>query len=154
MKKLTDEYRHKKILHLFSNSEKVGDCFEWTLYLDTNGYGSTNIGKKNINTHRAMFWCFYGFSPDKFVVCHKCDNRKCINPYHLFLGTQKTNILDCVEKGRHKNQNTRKIFCKNGHDLSSDEHLRIDSTGFRRCKTCQKEYQTKWKENNNVKRNN
>jgi hypothetical protein len=76
-------------------NKKTG-CWEIQGYLDKDGYGEVS-GKR---AHRAAYELFIGEIPPKINVCHKCDNPKCCNPDHLFLGTQKENIKDMMLKGR------------------------------------------------------
>lgn len=78
-------------------------CMEWQGYL-LNGYGTMSItvdGKrKMIRTHRYAWERVHGKIPDGLCVCHKCDNPKCVNIDHLFLGTKQDNNRDKAEKGR------------------------------------------------------
>lgn len=53
-----------------------------------------------MSTSRFMWEECFGEIPERMVVCHRCDNTKCINPEHLFLGTQHDNVMDAVKKGR------------------------------------------------------
>jgi hypothetical protein len=85
-----------KNIHFWSLIEKTNYCWIWRGYRNKGGYGSNGI----ILTHRKMWKITYGEIPPKMFVLHRCDNRSCVNPKHLFLGTQVDNMKDMVEKGR------------------------------------------------------
>lgn len=74
-------------------------CWEWIGHIDRRGYGFSWIGGKSWLAHRLSYFAFSG-DPFGLAVCHKCDNRKCCNPDHLFAGSQKDNMLDMRAKGR------------------------------------------------------
>lgn len=79
------------------------NCWEWTGSLNPNGYGQFTWRTGNKRSHlasRVSYTLTHGEIPPGLFVCHKCDNPKCCNPHHLFLGTAKDNMQDCARKGR------------------------------------------------------
>lgn len=77
-------------------------CWIWLKGNYANGYGGIGINKKTILAHRASWMVFRGEIPQGMMVLHHCDNRLCINPDHLFLGTHIDNMNDRDKKGRNK----------------------------------------------------
>lgn len=81
------------------------DCWEWNLHLTDDGYGRCHFNGSNVRAHRLSYELHNGAFPRHLVVCHSCDNPKCVNPLHLFVGTQKDNMRDKRLKGRSKGIN-------------------------------------------------
>jgi len=87
---------------IFDQVELVGDCLFFTGYCDRSGYGKTWYNGRGFYAHRLAYIIKKGPIPGRLYVLHKCDNPGCINPDHLFLGTQRDNIVDMYKKGRGK----------------------------------------------------
>lgn len=96
----------------FDKIDKTESCWNWTAGGRSNGYGAMKYNGKTIDTHRMSWMIHFGEIPDGLFVCHKCDNRNCVNPNHLFLGTNQDNMKDAFNKGR-LNMPTSSWFQKN-----------------------------------------
>lgn len=81
---------------------ELGNCWERTPKVREPPYGMMTFNGKSTAMHRISWILAYGEIPDGLWVLHKCDNRLCVRPDHLWLGTPKDNTQDMMRKGRHK----------------------------------------------------
>lgn len=84
----------------WSKVKKGPGCWEWQGGKYYNGYGQFYERPNKTTAHRFSYKLFFGSVPEELKVCHWCDNRSCVRPSHLFLGTQKDNMQDMISKGR------------------------------------------------------
>tara|TARA_R110002167_G_scaffold98639_1_gene259246 strand:- start:276 stop:725 length:450 start_codon:yes stop_codon:yes gene_type:complete len=122
--------------------DKTDNCWNWTAFCDTWGYGQFRYGSRVIQAHRYSYLNFVGDLIEGLVVDHLCSNRKCVNPSHLEQVTQKQNVMRARSKVTH---------CPSGHEYDA-----IKSNGksyARSCKTCHAKAVAKYQHNNKEKIN-
>jgi hypothetical protein len=120
-------------------------CYIWTRSVSVSGlpYGRCwRIGETL--AHRVSWKLHFGDIPKDFKVLHKCDQPACVNPKHLFLGTQSDNMYDAFAKGRKTgfevNPQSIKTHCKRGHLFDDSNTYRDPNRVGRICRACQRIY--------------
>ena len=123
------------------------ECWLWRGGVSTNGYGNFYVSGRLVRAHRYAYETHYGPVAPELQVCHRCDNKPCCNPAHLFRGTKSDNMRDCAAKGRNASQrrpwrttyyqqNVIKTHCPHGHAYDT-ANTRISPDGARRCRACE-----------------
>lgn len=122
-------------------------CWLWTGSMTVAGYGRYN----RTYAHRLAHELSIGPIPDGLLVCHHCDNKPCVNPAHLYVGTVADNNRDAMERGQWKKppnawgpgRRQRPTHCKRGHPLEGD-NVYVDRRGSNICRICQRAHYRAW----------
>jgi len=85
----------------YVNKKSKNECWEWKAKINkTSGYGEISINGKSVLAHRFSYKIHFGKIPANYCICHKCDNKICVNPHHLFKGKPQDNSNDMKNKNR------------------------------------------------------
>ena len=125
----------------FYSKLKLADngCLEWQGARFVQGYGAVQWCDAQWRAHRVAWLLEHGDLPVDMDVLHRCDNPPCCNIVHLFLGSQKDNIRDSIDKGRWTQQ-SGKTYCPQGHPYS-EQNTYSWKPGMRRCRICNADIQ-------------
>ncbi len=127
---MKDEIKEEIKLILESNSSMKGDCLEWNARLNASGYGYFYFLKKNWLVHRASYDLNVGIVNENSYICHKCNNRKCLNHSHLYEGTPQSNAID-LKNAPYYQDYRNKILDENKNEKSLDNYEKsFDFIGF------------------------
>jgi len=114
------------------------ECDEWEGWIcSSTGYGQLKIAGRKHGAHRIVMMQEVGHLEPNEFVCHSCDNRKCVNIDHLFVGSHTDNARDMCAKGRQHQQVKKK--CPSGHPYDTENTAVLNRKGggvYRKCRAC------------------
>ena len=113
----------------------IAGCWIWTGAMQVRGYGQLTFQGIHKQAHRASFEAFNRPLAKGEWALHRCDNRACVNPHHLYAGTPKDNRRDALQRSGWANPLAARTACSKGHPYL-DGSFRIAKDGSRVCKEC------------------
>lgn len=128
-------------------------CWEWTGYIQRNGYGDVSFRNHPTRVHRLMYRIAHGPIPEGLDVLHSCDNPICFNPAHLSAGKDKRNTAESIERGRRNTARPNRVLnpgmmerneCSRGHKLEG-ANLYVTPDKRRQCRACRNAAAMRWK---------
>lgn len=112
--------------------QKTDSCWVWTDHVTKNGYGKIRFDYKDYYAHRLSYFLYKGPILKNLQIDHLCRNRRCVNPKHLEMVTQKINLMrgngQCAK-------NAKKTHCPQNHEYKP-ENTYVDKKGSRHCRMC------------------
>ena len=114
-------------------------CWNWKKHIGTHGYGSMSRGRL---AHRVAYQKYVGPIPRGQHVLHRCDNRRCVKPAHLFIGTQSDNLKDASDKGRLNPKSIANLRGRKSGYVSEKRNLTADQVAEIRRRWAAGETQT------------
>lgn len=94
------EKQSRNFWRKIDRGEEPDYCWWWNGSTTRDGYGTFRLGSKIVKAHRVSYALHIGAFPSNKLICHRCDNPRCVNPMHLWIGTDGDNALDRNNKGR------------------------------------------------------
>jgi hypothetical protein len=147
---------HERFLAKTRRDLRTG-CWLWTAAHDRDGYGSIYVDGKKEQAHRVAYALFVGPVPEGDWVLHRCDTPACVNPDHLYLGTNKQNVADRENRGRGgvlARFQASKTHCPQDHPYTEENTYHNPANGGRVCRTCnnqaQRDYQRRKRQKSSV----
>lgn len=117
-------------------------CWEWKAAKSSSNpskaYGVFSVDGKLVKAHRLAFELFKNQRIQAgMLACHHCDNPRCVNPLHIFIGTSRDNVVDAENKGRlYHHKGVLMTHCRRGHPLTDSNIYVYHKSGDRVCRTC------------------
>lgn len=113
------------------------ECWPWKAFIHPNGYGGFRVRDGvTAKAHRYAYEFTFSLPVGKLDAGHLCNNRACVNPWHVTPQTRSENMLHCIASGRDPNVN--KTHCRNGHEFDEANTFRRPD-GNRDCRICRRE---------------